>query len=461
MGEASGISSDQFQDRDDAEMAEVLDVASVRTILLGENRLGDCGLEELLQEEGIVSDSMVRPKPRKAGHRGGIGGKVGYMGIGKVPRHPQNHISTAMCPDSPLDATLGGMVIEGLVNECADELLFSPLQIAHGGAQRRNARGPSPLCLPSAAPQGAVSAEDLGDDGFLTAENVLGEDGLFGVLDDDMCRADDDIVGAVEGTVSDEIVRQAVRAEMSSGSLTQSLVSQQAGISPPMLCAWLGGKPKGSPQSTKRLVRSKLLSWLRRRGIFLTQSTTPASTSTPSSPGADAPSPTVHAVSQPAPKGKPRAQQSGRAAVSAKSHDFKASEGGSSKSRAPDAPTGKRRLRFNGESAAAEGGVRKGNGRIKLTADHLHLAYVMYLEHREREGVCRLPGHEESFCLKCKDGGDVLLCDFGQLPCSDPRPPSTSPIPRTFPTARTSPCRHRRGMYQELPFALLQLETRP
>jgi len=36
----------------------------------------------------------------------------------------------------------------------------------------------------------------------------------------------------------------------------------------------------------------------------------------------------------------------------------------------------------------------------------------MYIEQREREGIGKSPGEEESFCLKCKDGGDVLLCDF-------------------------------------------------
>jgi len=50
--------------------------------------------------------------------------------------------------------------------------------------------------------------------------------------------------------------------------------------------------------------------------------------------------------------------------------------------------------------------------RIRLTPSHLHLAYCMYLEQREREGMGKAPGEEESFCLKCKDGGDVLLCEF-------------------------------------------------
>ena len=41
------------------------------------------------------------------------------------------------------------------------------------------------------------------------------------------------------------------------------------------------------------------------------------------------------------------------------------------------------------------------------------MAYIWYLKQRDAEGIGRLPGEEESFCLKCKDGGDVLLCDYG------------------------------------------------
>ena len=47
-----------------------------------------------------------------------------------------------------------------------------------------------------------------------------------------------------------------------------------------------------------------------------------------------------------------------------------------------------------------------------MTPEHLHLAYTLYLQQRQREGVGQCEGEEESFCLKCKDGGDVLLCDF-------------------------------------------------
>ena len=40
----------------------------------------------------------------------------------------------------------------------------------------------------------------------------------------------------------DEAVRLAVRKQMASAHLTQYTVAQQAGVSQPVLCTWLGGK---------------------------------------------------------------------------------------------------------------------------------------------------------------------------------------------------------------------------
>ena len=64
-----------------------------------------------------------------------------------------------------------------------------------------------------------------------------------------------------------------------------------------------------------------------------------------------------------------------------------------------------------GESAAASKG-KKSKAKIKLTPQHLYVAYVWYLKQREARGEGLVPGDEESFCLKCKDGGNVLLCDY-------------------------------------------------
>lgn len=63
------------------------------------------------------------------------------------------------------------------------------------------------------------------------------------------------------------------------------------------------------------------------------------------------------------------------------------------------------------EQSKPVGKSKKSN--IKLTPHHLYVAYIWYLKQRDAEGIGRLPGEEESFCLKCKDGGDVLLCDYG------------------------------------------------
>jgi hypothetical protein len=65
----------------------------------------------------------------------------------------------------------------------------------------------------------------------------------------------------------------------------------------------------------------------------------------------------------------------------------------------------------SGESAAGGNG-KKSKAKIKLTPQHLYVAYVWYLKQREARGEGLVPGEEESFCLKCKDGGDVLLCDY-------------------------------------------------
>jgi len=71
-----------------------------------------------------------------------------------------------------------------------------------------------------------------------------------------------------------------------------------------------------------------------------------------------------------------------------------------------------------GAGAAAGAGGR----RLTLTQQHLYVAYVWYLNQREHDeanrGYSCGAGEEEHFCLKCKDGGDMMLCDFRDGACS-------------------------------------------
>lgn len=274
---------------------------------------------------------------------------------------------------------------------------------------------------------------------------MLGEDGLLGMLDDD--DAEEEMGCATtedeDRTVSDEAVRQAVRQELGNGSLTQNMVAQQAGVSQPMLCAWLGGKQKGSGSAGKLVVRSKLVTWLRRRGVFLTQSTTPLSTSAPSSPASGweeqntlHPQLPSHVPGKGVPKS--RAQQPPRAAAPANSKASDSS-GASAKSRA-------RSLRFNGDTDGSSRGPTKGrsrrdddvpsgNGRIRLTAGHLHLAYVMYLEQREREGVGRSPVRANGHAHLTPG---TLIHPLNTSPSLPTPVPSTRPH-RSLPTSHPPP----------------------
>ena len=141
--------------------------ASVRTILLGENQLGEGGLEELLQEEALAGSvsSLIRPKPRKVAHRSGVGkgGHGMHGGKGTMTRST----SEEWQDDDSMGSPLGGEAIEGLVKDCEDELLFSQTDNAS-----RAARGPSPLCLPPTSGLGNVCTDELGDDDFLTVRHV-------------------------------------------------------------------------------------------------------------------------------------------------------------------------------------------------------------------------------------------------------------------------------------------------
>ena len=78
---------------------------------------------------------------------------------------------------------------------------------------------------------------------------------------------------------------------------------------------------------------------------------------------------------------------------------------------------------IDGEEVARLLAARKDSSgrKLKLTPQHLYVAYVWYLNQREwkqREGGREFgAGEEEHFCFKCKDGGEMLLCDFDSPQC--------------------------------------------
>jgi hypothetical protein len=70
-------------------------------------------------------------------------------------------------------------------------------------------------------------------------------------------------------------------------------------------------------------------------------------------------------------------------------------------------------------AAAAAHGDAAGRGparRLTLTPQHLYVAYVWYLNRREHDARGGA-GDEEHVCLMCKDGGDMMLCDFRDGEC--------------------------------------------
>ena len=233
--------------------------------------------------------------------------------------------------------------------------------------------------------------------------------------------------------LKDEAIRNAVRIEMASSTLTQHSVAQLVGVSQPVLCTWLGGRQvKAKGKNSHNAVKAKLLNWLSKRGIILSPSTaTPDST--PSSPTtAPVPSacePTPRELSKAASKPPSKQPRSGGKASdggdggggwgsSSKSGGKvgKKGDGGGGESRDGGGSKSGSKASKKGEGskskADGEGGSKAGSAKIKLTPQHLYVAYVWYLKQREATGEGRVPGEEEAFCLKCKDGGDVLLCDY-------------------------------------------------
>lgn len=201
-------------------------------------------------------------------------------------------------------------------------------------------------------------------------------------------------------------VRLAVVTEMASASLTQSTVAQQAGISQPALCAWLAASSCKAGKESGHLA-TRLSAWL---GSRSTGELAPRAASEPAQIGGRgspvcAPAPPA-ALPAAAPAPTRRAKRGGKeAAVDETS--FEASEARGQPSACDDA----------GASSSAAEGKSRGGGRMRLTEQHLYVAYVWYLNERERHGHGGA-GEEEHFCFRCKDGGDVMLCDFDNGGCS-------------------------------------------
>ena len=241
--------------------------------------------------------------------------------------------------------------------------------------------------------------------------------------------------------IRDDAVRYAVKSEMASGSVTQHLISQQIAVSQPLLCTWLGGKAKGSSgKASRNSVKHKLLGWLTKRGVPLSAalaiSPAPAaaaegSASLPTNPlpspmSAATPSNATHPGAKPEGGGGKGASSKPAARSASKGGTGAAAEAeGGSELRAEGKPEGGSKAKSGGSKAGTskdsksdDGAVRplssgkKSKGKIKLTPQHLYVAYVWYLKQREARGEGLVPGEEESFCLKCKDGGDMLYCDF-------------------------------------------------
>ena len=251
--------------------------------------------------------------------------------------------------------------------------------------------------------------------------------------------------GADGSSSGDEEVRNTVRSEMAAAGMTQYTVAIQAGVSQPVLCTYLGGKSNGKSngKNSRIAVRAKLLAWLASRGVALLPFEPPSSTSNlpgsaPGSPNllqppdaalapnascahlasaATASSDVISSKKQPVGVGvaggcsKIARQDS---AASASGVSSSCGGGGKATGNGKSGSSGKAIEGGGGKSNKGHGGGSGGQGKsIKLTPHHLHVAYIWYLKQRDAEGIGLKPGEEEAFCLNCKDGGDVLLCDYG------------------------------------------------
>ena len=288
-------------------------------------------------------------------------------------------------------------------------------------------------------PAAANEADEAGDNDADEAEDELGV-GDAGDM-------------TPEGLVADEAIRNAVRDEMANSGMTQNAVSQGASVSQPVLCTYLGSKAsKANGKNSRGVVRMKLVSWLNKRGVATppaalavlgsvsSDSTADAALasngagtsaaagraltpdSAPGSPRGTATTPngsiaggapSLHAAAGPtatpgASSGKLPVRQGSSGALADKAAEKSAGRGGKSAGSSKNESGG-----TGGGGKSSKGGGGGGRSHFKLTPQHLYVAYIWYLKQRDAEGVGLRLGEEESFCLKCKDGGDVLLCDYG------------------------------------------------
>jgi len=311
---------------------------------------------------------------------------------------------------------------------CSQSSILSQL-----GLEGASAPGPSAASLvPVPAPDGSLL---LDIDGIVESAphwlcTSLGEDsddadGVFSLSNGLRAPAtsahvfDESLTGSIqpsETAPTEGMVRLAVVTEMASAGLTQYSVAQQAGLSQPALCEWLSGKTCNSPGKEPGELVTKLAVWLHSRGksglhrrpldpplASLKGRTTPLLFQTPAAS-------TAFSTAPPTLVPAPSAVRRGK------------------RKEAPDDvlvdPTVPRAgcspcedvVPAHMSSAGAEGRSR-GGGRMRLTEQHLYVAYVWYLNEREHQGRGGA-GEEEHFCFKCKDGGDVMLCDFNDGGCS-------------------------------------------
>ena len=181
----------------------------------------------------------------------------------------------------------------------------------------------------------------------------------------DACDAD--IV--FDETTANAIVLQALWRCVQRDKLTWQMLASETGVSLQRLNALLSGK---QIKNTNSNVRGKLIDWLKKHG---------GKVPTLLPPNLDG----LDEIRQKwAFLSAPNALES----LSADGTDFKQSRSTSS-------------------------------GKVRLTPQHLYAAYCLYLNRRERDGISGA-GNEECFCFKCKDGGDVVLCDYHSNagPCS-------------------------------------------
>mmetsp|Transcript_10713 Transcript_10713/g.24863 ORF Transcript_10713/g.24863 Transcript_10713/m.24863 type:complete len:743 (-) Transcript_10713:102-2330(-) len=246
----------------------------------------------------------------------------------------------------------------------------------------------------------------------------------------------------------EEAVIEAVVAEMASSALSQHTVALQAGISQPVLCTWLVGRGhKACGKHARHVIKAKLISWLSSRSVELADclpsfdAVLAPAVAPPHPPaGKDTIPPLLlgaDGLNVTAPRPRSSGGRSGvRGGTDAKGGgEAKAGSRAPAKSRArspfdePDGARASSSARARGRSdassadeaaeserAAAPSGSSAGSsGRIRLTPQHLYVAYIWYLNRREHDGFAA--GEEEHFCFKCKDGGDVMLCDFNDGEC--------------------------------------------